>query len=179
VPSSPQPSTARLAHLLGAAQSGRVVLQDFTALSDSLEWELGARYFRTRYARAERVTLVCDDLNTNTNGVFYEAFEPQKARSVVRRLEFCPTPKHGSWLNTAENELSSMTRQCSTGRRFATVTELRGYERLAPAHQRTTARRRLAIQGRRRTQKTEVHLPSITSVTKHWYVGGGIRRGGL
>ena len=43
----------------------------------------------------------------------------------MRRLEFCHTPKHGSWLNIAENELSSMTRQCITGRRFATVDEVR------------------------------------------------------
>jgi hypothetical protein len=76
---------------------------------------------RTRYASAEKVILVCDNLNTHTKGAFYEAFEPEKARSLVRRLEFCHTPKHGSWLNIAENELSSMTRQCITGRRFATV----------------------------------------------------------
>ena len=43
----------------------------------------------------------------------------------MRRLEFCHTPKHGSWLNVAENELSSMTRQCVTGRRFATIHTLR------------------------------------------------------
>jgi hypothetical protein len=40
-------------------------------------------------------------------------------------VEFCHTPKHGSWLNIAENELSAMTRQCVTGRRFAAVEELR------------------------------------------------------
>lgn len=78
----------------------------------------------TRYASAEKVILVCDNLNTHTKGAFYEAFEPEKARSIVKRLEFCHTPKHGSWLNIAENELSSMTRQCVTGRRFATIKEL-------------------------------------------------------
>ena len=76
---------------------------------------------RTRYASAEKVMLVCDNLNTHTKGAFYEVFEPEMARSLVRRLEFCHTPKHGSWLNIAENELSSMTRQCITGRRFATT----------------------------------------------------------
>lgn len=80
---------------------------------------------RTRYASVEKVLLVSDNLNTHTPGAFYETFAPQKARSLVRRLEFCHTPKHGSWLNIAENELSSMTRQCITGRRFATVEELR------------------------------------------------------
>src|SRR5260370_27462196 len=94
----------------------------------------------TRYASAEKVILVCDNLNTHTKGAFYEAFKPQKARSLVRRLEFCHTPKHGSWLNIAENELSSMTRQCVTGRRFATVEELRG--ETAAWHDHSHARQR-------------------------------------
>lgn len=70
------------------------------------------------YADCERVTLVCDNLNTHTKGAFYETFEPEKARAYVRRLEFCYTPKHGSWLNIAENELSCMTSQCLNGRRI-------------------------------------------------------------
>jgi hypothetical protein len=81
---------------------------------------------RTRYASVKKVILVSDNLNTHTKGAFYEAFEPAMARALVQRLEFCHTPKHGSWLNIAENELSSMTRQCVTGRRFATVEELGG-----------------------------------------------------
>jgi DDE superfamily endonuclease len=80
---------------------------------------------RTRYASAAKVILVCDNLNTHTMGAFYEAFEPEKARALVRRLEFRHTPRHGSWLNIAENELSSMTRQCVTHRRFATIDLLR------------------------------------------------------
>lgn len=71
-----------------------------------------------RYADCERITLVCDNLNTHTAGAFYEVFEPAKARAYVRRIEFCYTPKHGSWLNIAENELSCMTRQCLNGRRI-------------------------------------------------------------
>jgi hypothetical protein len=71
------------------------------------------------------VILVCDNLNTHTRGAFYEAFAPATARAVVRRLEFRHTPKHGSWLNIAENELSSMTRQCLRGRRFGTIAEIR------------------------------------------------------
>ena len=73
---------------------------------------------RMRYADAEKVILVCDNSNTHTKGAFYEAFEPERARSIVRRLEFRYTPKHGSWLNIAENELSSLTRQCLKGRRL-------------------------------------------------------------
>jgi len=52
-------------------------------------------------------------------------FAPERARSLIRRIEFCHTPKHGSWLNIAENELSSLTRQCVSGRRFADLGTLR------------------------------------------------------
>lgn len=79
----------------------------------------------TRYADAEKVILISDNLNTHTRGAFYEAFEAKKARDLVRRIEFHYTPKHGSWLNIAENELSSMTRQCISGRRIANIEMLR------------------------------------------------------
>ena len=80
---------------------------------------------RERYARTEKVILVCDNLNTHTKGAFYEAFAPDKARSIVRRVEFRYTPKHGSWLNIAENELSSLTRQCLKGRRLGDIESFR------------------------------------------------------
>ncbi len=80
---------------------------------------------RTRYVGAEKVILVCDNLNTHTRGAFYEAFEAQKARELVRRIDFHYTPKHGSWLNIAENELSSMTRQSISGRRIERIEMLR------------------------------------------------------
>src|SRR6267154_4729482 len=60
-----------------------------------------AELLRARYAQAQKVILVCDNLNTHTKGAFYEAFPPEKARAIVRRLDFRPTPKHGSWLNIA------------------------------------------------------------------------------
>ena len=84
-----------------------------------------ARLLEGRYANCEQVILVCDNLNTHTIGAFYEAFEPERARQLVRRLVFCHTPKHGSWLNIAENELSSLTRQCVSGRRFGDAETLR------------------------------------------------------
>jgi hypothetical protein len=91
-----------------------------------VDWALEvAELLRGRYAKAEKVILVCDNLNTHTIGAFYEAFDPETARSLVRRLEFRHTPKHGSWLNIAENELSAMTGQCVHGRRFATIEALR------------------------------------------------------
>ena len=64
------------------------------------------------YPDAERVLLVMDNLNTHTIGSLYEAFEPAKARALAQRLEIHHTPKHGSWLNIAEIELSALTRQC-------------------------------------------------------------------
>ena len=79
----------------------------------------------TRYADAEKIKLVCDNLNTHTRGAFYEAFEASKARELIRRLEFHYTPKHGSWLNIAENELSSMTRQCLGDKRMESIEMLR------------------------------------------------------
>ena len=80
---------------------------------------------RTRYAKAKKVILVCDNLNTHTMGAFYEAFPAPRARELVRRLDFRYTPKHGSWLNVAENELSSLTRQCMNGRRIGDIKLLR------------------------------------------------------
>jgi len=91
-----------------------------------VDWAVEVAALMTgRYAAAEKVILVCDNLNTHTVGAFYEAFDPATARALVRRLEIRHTPKHGSWLNVAECELSAMTRQCVSGRRFGTVDELR------------------------------------------------------
>ena len=84
-----------------------------------------ARLLEGRYASCEKVILVSDNLNTHTKGAFYETFEPARARDLVRRIEFCHTPKHGSWLNIAENELSSLTRQCVAGRRIGEIETLR------------------------------------------------------
>jgi hypothetical protein len=91
-----------------------------------VDWALEmAELLRTRYATAEKVILVCDNLNTHTMGAFYEAFEPEEARELVERIDFRFTPKHGSWLNISENELSSLTRQCLNGRRIGNIQQLR------------------------------------------------------
>ena len=55
---------------------------------------------------------VMDNLNTHRPAALYEAFEPEEARRILRKLEFHYTPKHGSWLNMAEIEIGIMTRQC-------------------------------------------------------------------
>src|SRR5262244_2505147 len=83
-----------------------------------------AQMLDTRYADCADVTLVLDNLNTHTKGAFYEAFEPTRARAYIKRIHFCYTPKHGSWLNVAECELSCLTSQCLRNRRFGTLTEL-------------------------------------------------------
>jgi DDE superfamily endonuclease len=68
-----------------------------------------------RYANREQITLVCDNLNTHMKGASYEAFAPEKARAYVRRINLVYTPKHGSWLNLAECELSCLTASaCAT-----------------------------------------------------------------
>jgi hypothetical protein len=91
-----------------------------------LDWaQEVARLLEGRYRQCEKITLVCDNLNTHTIGAFYEAFPPARARKLVCRIEFCHTPKHGSWLNIAENELSSLTRQCLHGRRIGDLKTLR------------------------------------------------------
>jgi hypothetical protein len=69
-----------------------------------------------QYPRAERVTLVMDNLNTHSLASLYEAFEPGEARRLIDRLEVVYTPKHGSWLNMAEIELCVLSRQCMGGR---------------------------------------------------------------
>lgn len=58
------------------------------------------------------ITVVQDNLNTHSPASLYKAFEPQEARRILNRIEFCYTPKHGSWLNMAEIELSVLARQC-------------------------------------------------------------------
>lgn len=61
---------------------------------------------------ADVVRLVVDNLNTHTPAALYEAFPPEEARRIARKLEFHYTPKHGSWLNMAELEISVLSRQC-------------------------------------------------------------------
>jgi len=65
-----------------------------------------------RYAQAEKVIVICDQLNTHTIGSLYKAFPPAKARRLAQRIEIHHTPTHGSWLNIAECELSVLTRHC-------------------------------------------------------------------
>jgi hypothetical protein len=75
-----------------------------------------ARFLRTvsdeYHPDADKIVLVCDNLSTHTPAAFYEAFAPSEARRLTKRFEWHYTPKHGSWLNVAEMELSVLARQC-------------------------------------------------------------------
>ena len=64
------------------------------------------------YTKAEKIRVVLDNLNTHRPASLYETFDPAEARRILKRLEFHYTPKHGSWLNMAEIELSVFSRQC-------------------------------------------------------------------
>ncbi len=91
-----------------------------------LDWaqELAA-LLEGRHARCEQVTLVLDNLNTHVPAALYEAFGAQRGERLLDRIEFRYTPKHGSWLNVAECELSCLTRQCLRGRRIGELEQLR------------------------------------------------------
>jgi hypothetical protein len=75
-----------------------------------------ARFLRVladeRHPAAKAIVLVCDNLSTHTLAALYEAFEPAEARRLAERFEWHYTPRHGSWLNVAEMELSVLARQC-------------------------------------------------------------------
>jgi hypothetical protein len=86
-------------------------------------WQIH-RLLEEDYPEAEKVVLVMDNLNTHNIASLYEAFEPALARRLARQLEIHHTPKHGSWLNIAEIELSVLSGQC-LGRRIDRIEQLR------------------------------------------------------
>ena len=120
------------------ARPGRPLRQDYTYerkatrnLFIHCEWQTGWRHVEVterrtmqdfacqmrwlveeRYPRADKIRVILDNLNTHGPGSLYEAFAPAVARRLVEKLEFHYTPKHGSWLNMAEIELSILQRQC-------------------------------------------------------------------
>jgi transposase len=90
-----------------------------------VEWALCVKQLLDEhYPQVERLVLVCDNLNTHTGGALYEAFAAAEARRLWERLEVHYTPKHGSWLNMAETELSVLSGQC-LDRRIDEVAVLR------------------------------------------------------
>jgi hypothetical protein len=89
-----------------------------------IDWALQIReLLEIHYPQAPKIKLVMDNLNTHAIASLYHAFEPETARRLAKRLEIHYTPKHGSWLNIAEIELSVMTSQC-LGRRIPSISQL-------------------------------------------------------
>ena len=98
---------------------------DVTERRTRADWARQVRkLLEFHYPEAKRVRLVMDNLNTHDAASLYEAFPPEEARRLARRLEIHYTPKHGSWLNIAEIELSALSRQC-LGRRIPDIETLR------------------------------------------------------
>ena len=92
----------------------------------------------TVYPEAMLVVLVMDNLNTHSIGSLYDAFDPETARQLAARLEIHHTPKHGSWLNMAETELSVLSRQCLERRldcKERLASEVAAWEQPRNAHQ--------------------------------------------
>jgi hypothetical protein len=104
--------------------TGHVVLR-ITEQRTRIDW---AEFIRNllvdRYPLARKIVLVMDNLNTHSIASFYAAYPPELALQLSERLEIHYTPKHGSWLNIAEIELSALTTQC-LARRFDDIFELR------------------------------------------------------
>lgn len=87
------------------------------------DWAQFLKVIADRYPDADKITLVMDNLNTHTPGSFYETFLPEVAKALWDRFEFIYTPKHGSWLNIAEIELSVLYAQC-LNRRIGDIEEV-------------------------------------------------------
>ena len=107
-----------------------------------------------RYPHAERIVLVMDNLNTHSPASLYEAFDPEKARRLSQKLEIHHTPKHGSWLNMAEIELSVLSRQCLERR----VPDFETLEREAAAWQDRRDGVGVKIEWRFRTEDARIKL---------------------
>jgi hypothetical protein len=77
-----------------------------------------------RYPQARKIVLIMDNLNTHDVSSFYETYPPDQARALASRLDIHYTPKHGSWLNIAETELSVLQKQCLGSRRISSAEQL-------------------------------------------------------
>lgn len=109
------------------------------------------------YPEAERIVLVMDNLNVHTPAALYEAFPPAVAKRLADKLEIHPTPKHGSWLNMAEIELSVLSRQC-LDRRFPDAATLIAE---AAAWQHDRNRRTITVDWRFTTDDARITLKRL------------------
>ncbi len=114
------------------------------------------------HEEAEKVVLVMDNLNTHKLASLYEAFPPEQARRIAEKLEIHHTPKHGSWLNRAEIELSVLVRPC-LDRRIETKEEL---ERAVAAWEEERNERSVEIQWRFTTADARIKLRRLYPTTQ-------------
>ena len=110
------------------------------------------------YPEAEKIRVVLDNLNTHTPAALYEAFEPEQARRILRKLEFHYTPKHASWLNQVEIELSVVHKQCLGGRRIPDE-QMLGHE--VGAWERERNERGATVEWRFRTEDARTKLERL------------------
>jgi hypothetical protein len=87
------------------------------------DWAYEVQALIKQYPKAEKIILVSDNLNTHSIGSLYETLSAEEAFRIARKVEMHHTPKHGSWLNIAEIELSALTSQC-LGRRIGTLDKM-------------------------------------------------------
>jgi hypothetical protein len=98
-------------YMIAQALGGRrevLVKEDHTSLTYA---KIIAHIVEEMYPDADKITLVEDNLSAHKLAALYEVYQPERARKIIRKLEVVRTPKHGSWLNIAECELSVLTRQ--------------------------------------------------------------------
>jgi hypothetical protein len=135
-----------------------------TDTKTAVDWahQVQALVNQPRYAAVERVTLVCDNLNTHTLGALYQAFAAAEALRIARKLELVHTPRHGSWLNVAESELSVLTRQC-LDRRIPTQGEVAAE---VTAWQERRNRKQIGVEWQFTTEDARIKLKHLYSKVK-------------
>ena len=101
--------------------------------------------------------MVLDNLSTHTAAAFYESFSAEQARRLARRIEFCYTPVHGSWLNMVEIELSVLVRQCLKRR----LPDMETLDREVEAWQTERNRSGASVDWRFRTEDARIKLRSL------------------
>ena len=128
-----------------------------------VDWAFALRdLLDEKYQDAERIVLVMDNLNTHSPASFYEAFVPSEARRLTERLEIHYTPKHGSWLNIAECELSVLGRQCLASDRRRSTSVERG-SGVGKGSQSSREQGELAVHDRERSRQIASFVSRVRS----------------
>lgn len=119
------------------------------------------------FPEAEQIRLVCDNLSTHTPVGLYEHFDAKEARRLIKRLDFRYTPKHGSWLNMAEIELSILSRQCLKQR----IPEMEQVQGTCTAWEEQRTHKKLSVDWRFSVEDARVKLerlyPKKNNVSEH------------